>query len=274
MKASILTFDGGTLEARDDALSVEEPLEIRLDGVPVSVTMRTPGHDRELAIGFLHGEGVLRARPLSVSTPLHNVVDVSLSGPVLADRLKRNFYATSSCGVCGKASLAALSTLAEPLPDGDLRIDPEILLALPARLEDAQATFARTGSLHATALFDRQGSRYFAFEDVGRHNAVDKAIGHALLEGPWPLDDTLMFVSGRTSFEIVQKAVMARIPVVAGVSGPSTLAVDLARAFNVTLVGFVRGQRFNVYSRPERLSLCGPRTAGGQFGSTWPLEGS
>lgn len=267
----VVTYQSGAFTERDDQLSAEEPLEIRVNGQAVSITMRTPGHDAELAAGFLHGEGLLAGRsaiarigpaveapcagvlPIVEKVPLDNVVELWTNAPLDAERLKRNFYATSACGVCGKSSLKALSTLAEPVAGG-WRLSPELLVSLPERLRAAQRTFERTGSLHATALFDATGDLICAFEDVGRHNAVDKAIGWCLLQGRLPLDRAVMVVSGRTSFEILQKAVMAGIPVVAAISGPSTLAVQLAEQFGVTLVGFLRGERFNVYSHPHRLA--------------------
>lgn len=250
------------VEHRDDQVSVEEPLEIHLNGSAISITMRTPGDDLALAAGFLHGEGIIRGLAdlvtlgpsLAAGVGRPNVVQLETREPVDSARLERHFYATSSCGVCGKSSLKALATLASPI-ESDLRLAPDVLLSLTARLEAAQATFARTGSLHATMLFDSGGRTLCAFEDVGRHNAVDKAIGRCLLDDRLPLDRALMLVSGRTSFEIVQKAVMARIPVVAAISGPSSLAVDLAERFGVTLVGFLRGGRFNVYAHPERIAV-------------------
>lgn len=256
-RVHVVSFSGGWTE-RDDVVSVEEPLEIRLNGKAVSITMRTPGADAQLAAGFLHGEGLVKSVGdfLEVAPQLGagaaNVVELSTAEPVDEARLERHFYATSSCGVCGKSSLKALATLATPVVS-DLRVPAGVILGLPERLEAAQATFARTGSLHATMLCEVDGTPICVYEDVGRHNAVDKAIGECLLAGRLPLGDALMLVSGRTSFEIVQKAVMARIPVVAAVSGPSSLAVDLAQRFGVTLIGFLRGSRFNVYSHPERV---------------------
>lgn len=269
----VVTYEAGAFAAREDQLSTEEPLEIRVNGEAVSITMRTPGHDAELAAGFLHGEGLLPGRsaiqrigpavespcvgilPIVEKLPQENVVEVWTDAPLDPERLKRHFYATSACGVCGKSSLKALATLAEPVVS-DMVVRPEFLLSLPERLRAAQATFSRTGSLHATALFEATGELLCVYEDVGRHNAVDKAIGRCLLDDRLPLDHTVMLVSGRTSFEILQKAVMAGIPIVAAISGPSTLAVQLAEEFGVTLVGFLRGERFNVYSHPERIATA------------------
>ncbi len=251
---TIYAWTGDRLEARADVMASEEPLEIRLNGKALSITMRTPGHDLELAAGFLHGEGLIRSRAdlAEVRAEETNTVEVETSAPVDVSRLERHFYTTSSCGVCGKSSMNAIATLAEPL-DARWRTSPAVLLGLPAKLRAAQAVFEATGSLHAAGLFTPAGMPIAVFEDVGRHNAVDKAIGARLLAGDFPLDDTVLMVSGRTSFEIVQKAVMARIPVVAAVSGPSSLAADLASRFGVTLIGFLRGERFNVYSHPGRL---------------------
>jgi FdhD protein len=278
----VVTYEGGVFSEREDRLSAEEPLEIRVNGEAVSITMRTPGHDAELAAGFLHGEGLLPGfsaiqrigpaleapgkgiLPIVEKLPQENVVEVWTDAPLDPEKLKRHFYATSACGVCGKSSLKALATLAEPVVS-DLRVTPEFLVSLPEQLRSAQATFERTGSLHATALFEATGRLLHVYEDVGRHNAVDKAIGRCLLDDCLPLDQVVMLVSGRTSFEILQKAVMARIPVVAAISGPSTLAVELAEEFGVTLVGFLRGGRFNVYSHPERIaSSTRPPSKGNQ----------
>lgn len=265
----VVVYESGAMVERPDVLSVEEPLEIRLNGEAVSITMRTPGHDAELAAGFLHGEGLVAGRqaiaaigpgrepcplPGRHGRPAANVISVETTAPVDTERLKRHFYATSSCGVCGKSSLKALMAQTTPV-ESELTLPVATLLAMPEQLRAAQATFARTGSLHATALFEASGALIGAFEDVGRHNAVDKAIGHCLLTDRLPLDEVVMLVSGRTSFEILQKAILARIPIVASISGPSTLAVELAEAFGVTLVGFLREGRFNVYSHPRRLIM-------------------
>jgi FdhD protein len=258
-----------------DAVSVEEPLEIRVDTLEgsrrssrsVSVTMRTPGDDFELAAGFLFGEGILRSRDQVREIAYcgvgehqeYNVVSVRLREgmEVDPDLLTRNFYTSSSCGVCGKASLEAVEIRGcEALPLGSLgslRVEAGLVGRLPALLLRGQATFQRTGGLHAAGLVTRDGELQVLREDVGRHNAVDKVVGHAFLEGELPLQQRILVVSGRTSFEIMQKALMARIPVVVGVGAPSSLAVDLARKFNMTLVGFARSTGFNVYAGGERI---------------------
>ncbi len=261
--------DAGRTAARD-LLAVEEPLEIRIhaevDGQkvrrPVSVTMRTPGDDRELAVGFLFTEGIVRD-PADVEEyrrcahdPSGNTVRVSLRAgtPVELARLERNFYTTSSCGVCGKASIDAIHATARwALPAGTPVVDAALLRALPARLRDAQPVFERTGGLHASALFDVDGTLLAVREDVGRHNALDKVIGAELLAGRLPAHDRILVVSGRASFELVQKALMAGIPIIAAVGAPSSLAVALAASAGMTLVGFVRDDRLNVYAGGERV---------------------
>lgn len=268
----ILAYRDGALAPLDDAVAMEEPLEIRLNGEPLAITMRTPGADLALAAGFLHGEGLLpdvaalaTAGPALPDAGRPNVVELTTPEPVDAARVARSFYATSSCGVCGKSSLKAVAAMANagggPV-DAAWTVAPGTLLALPDRLRAAQATFELTGSLHAAALVAPDGTLLDVREDVGRHNAVDKVIGARLLAGRLPVDDALLLVSGRTSFEIVQKAVMARIPLVVAISGPSTLAVDLAERFGVTLVGFLRGGRFNVYAHPRRIDANGTDRAG------------
>jgi FdhD protein len=229
----------------------------------VSVTMRTPGHDFELAAGFLFAEGILRFRDqvreiayCSGEEPQeYNLVSVRLREGVGVDPglLSRNFYTSSSCGVCGKASLEALEIKGcEPL-SGALRLEGDLVARLPEVLRGGQAAFQRTGGIHAAGLFDAGGGLRTLREDVGRHNAVDKVVGHALLEGETPLHERVLVVSGRTSFEIMQKALVAGIPVVVAVGAPSSLAVDMARRFNMTLVGFARGAAFNVYAGGERI---------------------
>jgi FdhD protein len=255
---------------------VEEPLEIRLEHGPhaaresrsVSVTMRTPGHDFELAAGFLHGEGILE----SVSALLditycqdegpqeYNVVRVRLAaGTVPAlDRLERNFYTSSACGVCGKASLESVEIMGcAPLQAGTPSIEPAVLASLPDRLREHQGVFAKTGGLHAAGLFDPGGNLLVAREDVGRHNAVDKVVGERLLARRLPAGDGILVVSGRVSFEIVQKAVMAGIPALVAVGAPSSLAIDLAERFGMTLVGFARGEGFNLYTDAGRVRQPG-----------------
>jgi FdhD protein len=254
---------------RADTLVAEEPLEIRLNGRPLAVTMRTPGDDFALATGFLVSEGVLAAADEVASVVYcagatadggntYNVVDVTLAPgvPLPAFALERNVYTSSSCGLCGKASLDAVRTAARlPMaPAGEPRLTPHLLAALPDRLRAAQAVFDRTGGLHAAALFDGDGELLDVREDVGRHNAVDKLVGRALRQGELPLAGRILMVSGRASFELAQKAVMAGIPVLAAVSAPSSLAVDLAVESGLTLVGFLRGISMNVYAGEERFA--------------------
>jgi FdhD protein len=263
----------GVLELRtQDSVAIEEPLEIQIGqerkGLrtirSVSVTMRTPGHDDELAIGFLFGEGILNRRidVAQIEFPAaegeKNRVRIQLRGGVTVDsrQLDRSFYTTSSCGVCGKASLEAVRNMARgPRSAGGegLRIPAATIHQLSGRLRESQTIFERTGGLHAAALFDATGSLELVREDVGRHNAVDKIIGAKWLEGRIPLSERLLFVSGRASFELVQKAVRAGIPILAAVGAPSSLAVELAEAFAMTLLGFVRDGRFNIYSASYRI---------------------
>jgi FdhD protein len=258
----IIRYDGPTARPTIDALATEEPLEIRVRGHAVSVTMRTPGHDAELAAGFLLAEGLLRraADVLRIEPcPRNedgNLVNVVLAPDVPFDlaRLTRHVFASSSCGLCGKATIDAIHAALPPLPSDDrLTVDPPTLYRLPAIMRAAQDTFARTGGLHAAALFTAAGDLVCLREDVGRHNAVDKVLGHALLTGLYPLDRHVLLVSGRSSFEIMQKALAGRIPIVAAVSAPSSLAVRFARAANQTLVGFLRDRRMNVYAHPHRI---------------------
>jgi FdhD protein len=234
-----------------DAVAVEEPLEIRIGGRPVAVTMRTPGHDEELALGFCLSEGL---RPRTARAPddlAANTVDVDAPG-FDPSRLERSFYTTSSCGVCGKGALEAVRVEA-PRVESDLRVPAELLSTLPERLRAAQAAFAATGGLHATGLFDTEGALLCLREDVGRHNAMDKVIGWAFLENALPLAGAILCVSGRLSFELVQKAAVAGSPIVVAVGAPSSLAVELGRDRGVTLCGFVRDGRLNVYSEPWRV---------------------
>ena len=239
-----------TREGQEDRVAVEEPLEIRVGGEPLAVTMRTPGHDEELALGFLYGEGLIDApRPAGPTADFAaNVVDVE--GPLLRDPGERRFYTTSSCGVCGKGALEEVAVHAPPPAPGP-RVARELLAALPDRLE--QPEFARTGGLHATGLFDATGELLLAREDVGRHNAMDKVVGRALLDGLVPLSDKLLCVSGRLSFELVQKAAVAGAPVLVGVGAPSSLAVALAADRGLTLGGFARRGKLNVYTGLERV---------------------
>jgi FdhD protein len=232
-----------------DEVAVEEPLEIRVDGAPLAVTMRTPGHDEELVAGFLHGEGLLDAAPAFHACLDANAVDVA--GPLAREPGARSFYTTSSCGVCGKGALEEVAVHAPVLPDGP-RAPRARLAALPDRLE--QPEFARTGGLHATGLFDAGGEPLLVREDVGRHNAMDKVVGRALLDGDLPFHDRVLCVSGRLSFELVQKAAVAGAPILVGVGAPTSLAVSLAADRGMTLCGFARGGSVNVYAGAQRLT--------------------
>jgi FdhD protein len=237
--------------AEADRVAVEEPLEIRINGRPVAVTMRTPGHDEELALGFCLSEG-LRPRAARLPDDLAaNTVEVDAPG-FDASRLERSFYTTSSCGVCGKGALEAVAVEAPPV-DADLRLSARLAAELPDRLRASQAAFAATGGLHATGLFDADGTLLCLREDVGRHNAMDKVVGWAFGEGQLPLADCVLCVSGRLSFELVQKAVVAGCPILVAVGAPSSLAVELAADRRVTLCGFVRSGRVNVYTEPWRI---------------------
>ena len=249
-----------------DRAAAEEPLEVRLHGRPFAVIMRTPGADRELTAGFLLAERVLRSAD-DLGTIEHcrdqpdvadNIINVTLAGRSRADldRIlaeRRETMANSSCGLCGRLTIESLKTGVAPLPPGS-RVPSAVISSLPLRLRAAQAVFDETGGLHAAGLFTCEGDLAATAEDVGRHNAVDKVIGRMLMLDGLPLEDRVLFVSGRTSFEIVQKAVLAGIPIVASVSAPSSLAIDLAREAGVTLVGFVRGDAFNIYSHWERIT--------------------
>ncbi len=257
----IVRWESGAAPASaPDELAEEEPLEIRIDNKPVSVTMRTPGHDEELAAGFLLGEGLIQRREQALKIAHHprnsdkNVLGVYLAPDTSVDfeRLQRHFFASSSCGLCGKASIAAVRQRF-PAVKTKITVAAATLLRLPDALRARQETFARTGGLHAAGLFDISGRLIVAREDIGRHNAVDKVLGHAFLNGLLPLDRHVLFVSGRASFEIVQKALAARIPFIAAVSAPSSLAVEFAEASRQTLIGFVRGQRLNVYTHGKRV---------------------
>ncbi|WP_241004333.1 formate dehydrogenase accessory sulfurtransferase FdhD [Conexibacter sp. SYSU D00693] len=235
----------------EDRVAVEEPLEVRVGGEPLAVTMRTPGHDEELAVGFLHGEGLLAGPPRSVGLPADlaaNVVEVEAD--LAFEPSSRRFYATSSCGVCGKGALEEVARHAPELPDGP-RVDRALLAALPDGLR--QPGFAATGGLHATGLFDAAGELLLVREDVGRHNALDKVVGRALLDGLLPLHDRVLCVSGRLAFELVQKAALAGCPVLVGVGAPTSLAVSLARDRGMTLAGFARGGSVNVYADRGRV---------------------
>lgn len=270
-----VTVDGEVrVSRRPDTLIAEEPLEIRLNGTPLAVTMRTPGDDVHLAHGFLLTEGVIAA-PDDVVTARYcagsvvadetglpqntfNVLDIALAPGVPPPEVDptRNFYTTSSCGVCGKASIEAIEQQTRwPVADDPVALDPEVLVALPDRLREHQRSFDRTGGLHAAGLFSADGDLLRAAEDVGRHNAVDKVVGWALLQGLLPARGTVLVVSGRASFELTQKALMAGVPALLAVSAPSSLAVEMASAAGMTLLGFTRAPSFNVYSGAERLGL-------------------
>jgi len=273
VSAAVATYESGGVERRSDVVAVEEPLEIRVlveEGGHrrrhgVAVTMRTPGHDLELAAGFFLSEGIVSARD-DIWTIAHcaeargpeqgNVVDVHLQPGVPFDpaRFSRNVYTSSSCGVCGKTSIDLVRAVCPVPPAGRERIAREVLNGLPETLRQAQPVFSRTGGLHAAGLFDAAGHLLLQREDVGRHNALDKLVGRLLLDGALPAADRVLLVSGRASFELVQKALVAGIPVLAAVGAPSSLAVELARDLGMTLVGFLRGGRFNVYAGEKRIA--------------------
>jgi FdhD protein len=283
-RTSVRRVNGGPVDEQfDDLLAVEEPLEIRLgfrkDGQlthrAISITMRTPGDDEALAAGFLFTEGIVKHRD-QIESIRHcgsnaergvrsaesvrqatNTVRVDLSDASNLDlkRLERHFYTSSSCGVCGKSSIEALHTGARRLPQDGFCVRRDVVHSLPATLRDSQNIFDHTGGLHASALFDRDGNIELIKEDVGRHNALDKVIGEKFLDGETPLSERILMVSGRASFELVQKALMAGIPILAAVGAPSSLAVELAREFGMTLIGFVRDGRFNMYCWAERVEL-------------------
>jgi len=261
----ILRWDGEVAREQHDELVEEEPLEIRVQGRAISVTMRTPGHDADLAAGFLLTEGIIHQRQdvLLIRHCDHkeneedNVLNVLLDPNVSVDfeRLTRHVFASSSCGLCGKATIDSVHGQFPPV-QSDIVVSTEILTTLPEKMRRAQTTFERTGGLHAAALFDASGELIALREDVGRHNAVDKVVGHCLLKGPFPLDQSVLVVSGRSSFEIMQKALAARIPIVAAVSAPSSLAAEFATESGQTLIGFLRGHRMNVYSHPHRIAFA------------------
>ena len=263
-EVALIRVAGAAATTERDAVACEEPLEIQVRGVPVAVLMRTPGHDEELARGFLVTERVVRAadeitavrhcRVVEDPAAEDNVIAVSLRADVALDleALRRNVFTSASCGICGKASIASALAVAPPLADAT-RVAPATLRAVMERLAAAQPVFAATGGLHAAGLFGSDGTLRVVREDVGRHNAVGKVVGWALERGALPLAGHVLAVSGRISFEIAQKALAARIPIVAAVSAPTSLAVDLAERAGLTLAGFVRGAGFNVYGRRERV---------------------
>jgi FdhD protein len=267
----VVRFRDGRARGSSDLVAGEEPLEIRLEGERVAVTMRTPtpGQDTELAVGFLVGEAIIepgqvaRVSECRADEADGGIADVRLwPGAQPAPGWQRNFYATSSCGICGKASIEAVRLTAGPVGAGP-DLDAGLLPRLAADLRAAQRVFDRTGGLHAAGVFDARGNLLIAREDVGRHNAVDKALGRAAMDGLLPLSDHVLMVSGRASFEIVQKALLGGVPVVAAVSAPSTLAVQLAKESNMTLVGFLREEGFNVYAGADRIAgtqLSSPAT--------------
>ena len=259
----VAEWSDGELRRVDDYLAAEEPLEIRLNGAPLTVTMRTPGHDLELAAGFLFTEGIVERGDQIQSLEFGqtereeaggNIVEATVSGNACdSERLQRNFFTASSCGICGKASIDAIRARGLRAPNPEFRLDADVLCTLPDKLRSDQAIFGRTGGLHAAGLFTAAGELLCLREDVGRHNAVDKVVGWALGERRVPLGDCALMVSGRGGFEIIQKALCAGIPLLASVSAPSGLAVKLAREMGMTLVGFLRGRRFLVYSGEQRL---------------------
>jgi FdhD protein len=269
-KVRVRVVEDGRARIRPDSLASEEPMEMRLvsGGTPqtVAVTMRTPGADFELAAGFLYGEGIISS-PEDIekisycvdadvdAEQRYNIVNVELRGGRDYDprSLERHFYTTSACGVCGKASLEQLELRGCPVIPPGPEVAPEVIYSLPGKLREAQGLFEATGGLHAAALFDAEGGLVALREDVGRHNATDKLVGWALLEGRLPLRDHIVMVSGRSSFEILQKCLAAGVPIVCAISAPSSLAVDVARRFDMTLVGFLRGNRFNVYAGFDRV---------------------
>ncbi len=267
-KTRVTAVTAGVRSERSDTLATEEPMEIRVEGrgqeaVPVAVTMRTPGGDFELAAGFVYTEGLVGGREdvarvsycedLAPDDQHYNVVTVELTRTFDAELIaRRNFYATSSCGICGKATLDDVEVHCAPLAPGP-EVSAEVIAGLPGSLRAAQTVFDRTGGLHAAGLFTADGELLILREDVGRHNAVDKVVGERLLAGELPLSERVLQVSGRVSFEIVQKAARAGIPIVAAVSAPSSLAVDAAERLGMTVVGFLRDERFNVYTRAERV---------------------
>ena len=257
--------NGGLDNETEDWVAREEPLEIRVKGESIVVTMRTPGHDKELAIGFLLAEGVITnsSDVLEIAycqqgeASLHkNILNVFLSPEVEInlDRLKRNVYASSSCGLCGKASIESLQNIFEPLNKIETVISVDKILTLAQKLRAKQSTFDKTGGLHAAGIFDLNGQLLVLREDIGRHNAVDKILGHLFLKNRMPLEDCVLMVSGRASFEIIQKSLAGRVGIICAVSAPSSLAVDMAKESGQTLIGFLRERKFNVYSHKERIS--------------------
>lgn len=270
-KATVWVVENGKMRTRLDHLTTEEPLEIRLvsQNRTLAVTMRTPGADFELAAGFLYGEGVINSKKdvqrmsYCVDESVdgeqrYNIVNIELREGLIPDLqpLERHFYTNSACGVCGKASLEALRLRGCPIISQGPIVTPEIIYSLSDRLRSAQGIFTATGGLHAAAVFDAQGQMLNLQEDIGRHNALDKLIGSALLSDELPLNNHIVMVSGRSSFEILQKSAAAGVSIVCSVSAPSSLAVDVAREFGITLIGFLRGERFNIYTGCDRIKAA------------------
>ncbi len=269
-KTTLISYESGLEKSGEDLLATEEPLEIRINSreelLTAAVTMRTPGNDFELALGFLRAEGIIRSREevLDVSYCLEPEVDpnqrfnivkviIDPKKELKIETLQRHFVMSSACGVCGKASLEALEAREDIAVQGDFKVSTKILYGLPKKLELAQSVFQSTGGLHAAAIFTRDGELIELREDIGRHNAVDKLLGWALMRDQLPLQDHILLVSGRASFELLQKCAVAGISIFCAVSAPSSLAVELAKTFNITLVGFLRNKRFNVYSKGYRI---------------------
>ncbi len=269
MQVNITHWQRGDQQPRDDQLTVEEPFELRIHHRSLAVIMRTPGHDRELAMGFLFTEGVIAHSNDVLSLeddldddglPLANVLNITLRSKGQQEAMQaqpvafeRHFAVSASCGLCGKNSIADLMTTTPPLEPDTLRFSSAILYELAALLRSSQDVFQHTGGLHAAGIFDEQGKLLLLREDVGRHNAVDKLIGHSLLHATYPYRNRILLVSGRTSFEIIQKALLARIPCVAAISAPSSLAVELSERSGITLIGFLRDHSMNVYTHPQRI---------------------
>lgn len=263
---NIIRFEKGTMRPVQDLVSVEEPLEIQVitnsnsisEKISISVTMRTPGNDDELAVGFLYTEGIINGREqiIKIESDIENVIGIHLDSAVKInkEKLTRNFYTTSSCGVCGKASIEAIKISCRVI-ENELRLSKNILVGLAGTLFDSQKNFQNTGGLHASALFDFNGNLIRVREDVGRHNALDKIIGSCLLNGKAELMNSILLVSGRASFELVQKAAVVGIPILISIGAPSSLAIDLAQEKGITLVGFLKQDRFNIYTHAKRIEL-------------------
>ncbi len=263
-EVAIVRYTGNVGVDDRDTLSIEEPLEIRVNAESLTVTMRSPGDDFDLAAGLLYAEGLIRSAsdllvmkmdkdPANPERDNTLLTAIRISHRGAASASARSFVSASSCGVCGKRDIASIRCAAAPLPDSEFKVSARALYGLSGQMRDAQQVFARTGGLHAAALFDQTGSLLSLREDIGRHNAVDKLIGAELLASRVPLDNRIMMISGRASFEILQKTAVARLPILCAVSAPSSMAVRMARDLNITLVGFLRGETMNVYSQAERI---------------------